>query len=213
MKKIVIAALMLLPMTGFAAGFDCAKAGTRIEHMICDNPELDQLDEEMTQMYRALSKGPDAAQIQKEQREWNKSRNKAQTPEELAQMYDDRMSELAEGKSVPVADKKSEPVQVASPDSEVEMTKVAQTFGMLDFCKRIGTLNGYDAEIKDAKAQMMSELKTKIGTEYDKKHMDKVYGEVMKLASMVDISDAYQTCKITIKPILVGQHSANNSQF
>lgn len=96
MKKIAIATMMFLPMTGFAAGFDCAKAGTRVEHMICDNKRLDDLDSQMSSMYKALLKSPDSEQIQKEQREWNKSRNAAQNHVELTQMYRARLEQLGD---------------------------------------------------------------------------------------------------------------------
>jgi uncharacterized protein len=37
----------LVCLTAQAASFDCAKAQSKVEHLICDNPEISKLDEEL----------------------------------------------------------------------------------------------------------------------------------------------------------------------
>jgi uncharacterized protein YecT (DUF1311 family) len=59
-----------------AASFDCAKAGTKVEHLICDNPELSKLDEELNLAYKtALQDEKQAVTIKQTQKNWIKERN------------------------------------------------------------------------------------------------------------------------------------------
>lgn len=54
MKWVAIALTSLLVVApAAAASFDCAKAVTIVEHLICDNPELSKLDDEMAAKYKA----------------------------------------------------------------------------------------------------------------------------------------------------------------
>ena len=73
MKRLeVLVILALLPLTTFAASFDCTKASTAGEKAICADPELSKLDEQLAKAYkRALQKGP-RAKVQVDQRAWLK---------------------------------------------------------------------------------------------------------------------------------------------
>lgn len=54
-----------------AASFDCAKAQSKVEHIICDNPEISKLDEEMAGMYIAILKASSTSSVlKKTQRDW-----------------------------------------------------------------------------------------------------------------------------------------------
>jgi uncharacterized protein len=48
MKKIILIVLgwIVLSCAVNAASFDCAKAGTKVEHMICDDPDISKMDDE-----------------------------------------------------------------------------------------------------------------------------------------------------------------------
>ena len=76
MKRLeVLVILALLPLTTFAASFDCTKASTAGEKAICADPELSKLDEQLAKAYkRALQKGP-RAKVQADQKAWLKERN------------------------------------------------------------------------------------------------------------------------------------------
>src|SRR5271154_1640391 len=54
--KISFLAAALLPVLSNAASFDCAKAGTSVERLICSTPELSKLDETMAVDYLATLK-------------------------------------------------------------------------------------------------------------------------------------------------------------
>jgi len=59
-----------------AASFDCAKASTKVEKMICADPELSQLDEKLSLLYQgARKKFIDLDSIKQDQRAWLKRRN------------------------------------------------------------------------------------------------------------------------------------------
>jgi len=66
--------LLALPVQ--AANFDCAKAGTRIEKMICADAELSKLDEELSAAYKTVLQDKTKAKAVKQaQKQWMKERN------------------------------------------------------------------------------------------------------------------------------------------
>lgn len=91
----------------WAASFDCAKATTKVEKMICQDAALSKLDEEMTQMYKRalasvtapdnpLSKPGDRGWLKQEQIGWLKyTRNACITAECLKQAYGSQIIKLA----------------------------------------------------------------------------------------------------------------------
>lgn len=81
-----------------APGFDCSKAGTRVENMICDHPKIAQLDSDLADAYKtALRDSPWASanrRIRAEQKEWISQRNRCDTPRCLRQTHHQRISVL-----------------------------------------------------------------------------------------------------------------------
>ncbi len=51
-----------IALSAQAASFDCAKAQAKVEHLICDNPEISKLDDELAAGYKAELK--DEAQVE-----------------------------------------------------------------------------------------------------------------------------------------------------
>lgn len=65
-----------MAMHSSAASFDCAKASTDVEKMICADVELSSLDEQLAKTYKAsMERVVDISGLKKEQREWLKLRN------------------------------------------------------------------------------------------------------------------------------------------
>jgi uncharacterized protein YecT (DUF1311 family) len=93
---IAVSVLMLGANVAAAQSFDCSKAATRTEKMICADPEIAKLDTEMAQQYKALlSAGGDASGVLAVQRRWLvEKRNVAATPGALKQVYVDRIDYL-----------------------------------------------------------------------------------------------------------------------
>ncbi len=81
-----------------APSFDCAKASTRVEFMICDHPRIARLDSELADAYRiALRDSPWASanrRIRAEQKDWIAERNRCRDPRCLRQLYRQRIAQL-----------------------------------------------------------------------------------------------------------------------
>jgi uncharacterized protein len=130
MRRIAFASCVLLSL-GFAtaasaASFDCAKAKSRTEHLVCDTPQLSQLDEQLAQTYRAdLAVSPTPVGLTLAQRQWMADRDKGEstgeagvthrpfTADEMANDYQGRIADLkaeialaakAQATSFPLAD-------------------------------------------------------------------------------------------------------------
>ena len=80
-----------------AASFDCGKAQSTVEKMICADAELSKLDEEIAKVYgEVLKKIPDEALLKKRQRERLKARNLCNDISCLGDYYRGRLAELNE---------------------------------------------------------------------------------------------------------------------
>ena len=80
----------------FAPSFDCAKAGTGPERLICSDRELSKLDVDLSQAYsRAREKSADKNKLKSEQLEWFKrSRNACSDKSCMETAYKQRISDL-----------------------------------------------------------------------------------------------------------------------
>lgn len=68
--------LLLCCARAEAAGFDCAKATSRLERLICEDPILDSLDTQLDGAYRgALDRSNDPSQLKAMQQAWLKTRD------------------------------------------------------------------------------------------------------------------------------------------
>lgn len=105
MKHIVWITLgwLVLTLSAHAASFDCAKAQSKIEHLICDNPEISKLDEDLSKAYSsALGKSEDKQTTVKEQRQWlNEHRNACSDTACLKAIYISRVSKLSNTDAMP----------------------------------------------------------------------------------------------------------------
>ena len=78
--------------TSTSPSFDCRKATTTVEKLICTNPELSKLDVGLAEMYKeAVSKD---RSIRDDQRAWNVEKNKCTDTDCLKTTYEDRISQL-----------------------------------------------------------------------------------------------------------------------
>ncbi|MHB0667894.1 lysozyme inhibitor LprI family protein, partial [Roseomonas mucosa] len=77
-----------------AASFDCAKAGSAVERMICRDSGLSSLDEEMAAAFRAAG-GGGVPELRAGQREWLAERNRCRTESCLRTAYEQRVATLS----------------------------------------------------------------------------------------------------------------------
>ena len=91
---VMAAAMSAVPAAG--ASFDCARATTPVEKMVCASPELSTLDEHMARYYAAarLALGEGGQCLQPDQREWLRRRDRCADTACLKQVYADRLAEL-----------------------------------------------------------------------------------------------------------------------
>jgi hypothetical protein len=94
---IVVLGWLVLWTTVHAASFDCAKATTKVEHLICDNPEISKLDDELAVRYVSiLNDRAHAQEVRSEQAQWIKYRNYCENKTCLSALYRARIQELVD---------------------------------------------------------------------------------------------------------------------
>ena len=98
MKKILLPffiASLSFPMLSCAASFDCAKAAFATEKLICNNPDISKLDEQLGASYKqALESSADKDSLKKSQIEWLKQQRACKDSECLNKVYQARLAEL-----------------------------------------------------------------------------------------------------------------------
>lgn len=91
----VTALLAASPAALQGASFDCGKATSRVDRIICSSDTLSHLDESLAEEYRsALARSADAGRIKSEQRAWIKSRNGCADAACFEQAYRSRLDAL-----------------------------------------------------------------------------------------------------------------------
>jgi len=126
MKQItwIVLSWLVLLTTAQATSFDCAKASTKVENLICGEAELSKLDDELSKAYRqALDQGEDKQKVIKEQRQWLKeSRNSCDASNCLKSVYQNRISELGRKPKIVFRDCADCPEMVAIPAGSFELS-------------------------------------------------------------------------------------------
>jgi uncharacterized protein len=93
MKNFCCLAILSVSINVSAAGFDCSKAATSVEHMICDNKVLSNLDSAMSNLYYSKKD----SNLKEVQLDWVKTkRNNAQSVDELSTLYAEHIQFLSE---------------------------------------------------------------------------------------------------------------------
>lgn len=99
------ALMVALPVQ--AVSFDCAKARTKVEKLICGDAELSRLDEDLSKTYQqTLERSDDKQKLTDEQRQWLKRRNVCTDAVCVKRAYEGRLKELSsKGSHDPVNNK------------------------------------------------------------------------------------------------------------
>lgn len=101
MRIVWITLVWFVPaLTANAASFDCAKAATKVEKLICSEAEISKLDEELSSAYKAVLKDEKqddtVKQVQKQvQKQWMKERNDCSEVVCVKRAYEGRLLSLA----------------------------------------------------------------------------------------------------------------------
>jgi uncharacterized protein len=78
-----------------AASFDCAKAGTSIERMICGDRDLSQLDDTLTAVFTTEVERADGAAVRAGQKQWIAARHGCADAACVRRRYEERIVDLA----------------------------------------------------------------------------------------------------------------------
>ena len=87
--------LVLMPWAR-AATFDCNKASTFVEKVICSDSRLTSMDDQLGRLYKdALAASSDITALKTEQKAWLSSRNQCKDSDCIMKAYADRISALS----------------------------------------------------------------------------------------------------------------------
>ncbi|MER1930744.1 lysozyme inhibitor LprI family protein, partial [Proteus mirabilis] len=84
LKKLILVSFLTLSFNTYSASFDCSKAKTSIEEMICKTEVLSNLDSSMASLYKEKK---DSKLIELQKVWLSNVRNKATTVDELTVLY------------------------------------------------------------------------------------------------------------------------------
>lgn len=102
-----------------AASFDCAKARTKVEHIICDTSDISKLDEELAASYKvALQDKTKADSIKQAQKLWMKGRNACAEEACVQEAYRNRIKQLHQPQTTSAQAAKKMPATLPSSSSE-----------------------------------------------------------------------------------------------
>jgi uncharacterized protein len=88
--------LMLTPLAAWPASFNCAKAASVVEKMICADPGLGRLDEDLASAFKGAKEGTQASDSldSGQKRRLKTTRNACRDKECLRQTYTERIKDL-----------------------------------------------------------------------------------------------------------------------
>jgi uncharacterized protein YecT (DUF1311 family) len=96
-QLLIIFAGLVLAVSAQAASFDCAKAGTKVEKLICADAGLSKLDEDLNAAYKAALKDEQQAEaIKQAQKQWLKERNSCVDANCVMNAYQERLLLLSQ---------------------------------------------------------------------------------------------------------------------
>jgi uncharacterized protein len=95
LRTVFLMGVFTAPMLAHAASFDCAKAASATEKLICGNPAVSLLDEQLGQAYKqALTNSADKDSLKQQQMEWLKQQRTCKDAECLTKTYQARIEQL-----------------------------------------------------------------------------------------------------------------------
>ena len=95
----MLAAMMCWAGAASAASFDCAKAAGKMEQLICGEPQLSRLDEQLGAAYRAVVQQQDEHVWKASQLYWLKQRNACEDAACATARYQERLAEFERRKA------------------------------------------------------------------------------------------------------------------
>jgi uncharacterized protein len=146
----IIFGLLAMTLTAHAASFNCAKAATKVEKLICADAEISKLDEELNAAYKvALHDGKQADTINQAQKQWIKGRNGCSDAACVKGAYVARLSSLAV-KHTTMDDGVAAKQNVTPPTDEDWHCELESTPLARKYCEQARDAKPFAYEIKSA---------------------------------------------------------------
>lgn len=96
MRQALLITTLLVSTFAYGAGFDCTKASTKVERLICSDGELSDLDKTLSEVFSLeLDREKDAPGLRASQKKWLAARNSCGNALCIKQQYERRISELS----------------------------------------------------------------------------------------------------------------------
>lgn len=195
----MVAVLCQTTAAARAASFDCAQASTHLERVICSDPTLSDLDEQVELAYRAVGSGRGAAAIRAGQRRWLREvRDKCADVPCLTEAYSARLNALeARHRRTSRVSRCEPPVGPKSPESVDDCS-----FPVPDQCTDTPSLRRHEwaatlclRRLIDAELEKRKADETKVGPEQVERE-SRVQREFQNLTRAV--CDRYYACDGTM---------------
>ena len=96
MMQRILLLVLFCPTVVIGASFDCKKATTRVENLICVNSDLSWLDDTLSETFALeVTRGEDAAQLRTAQKAWLAARNACTEVTCIQRHYERRIAQLS----------------------------------------------------------------------------------------------------------------------
>lgn len=95
MLRLVFLTLLFLSGTSQGASFDCGKASSRVERLICANNDISALDDLLSEIYVAEVERAEIAGLRASQKSWLSTRNSCADVSCVSFQYEQRIAELS----------------------------------------------------------------------------------------------------------------------
>jgi len=93
---VTVTMMVIMPLVSWCASFNCAKASTRTEKMICSNDGISKADESLAKTYKsALATTQDKATLKQQQKDWLKKRDAVTNEAAMLLLYQERITQLS----------------------------------------------------------------------------------------------------------------------
>lgn len=137
-----------LSLTAHAASFDCAKASTKVEKLICGDAALSKLDVELNAAYKtALQDEKQADTVKQAQKQWMKERNGCADAACVKGAYEARLSLLVVTR-IPSDTAAAAKQNDTPPTSEDWHCELESTPGARKYCEQARDAKPFPYEIK-----------------------------------------------------------------
>jgi uncharacterized protein len=91
----LLLALLLLPTASQSTSFDCGKASSRVERLVCTSKDLSALDDSLSELYSAEVEREQIVGLRASQKKWLANRNACEDAPCVTSYYERRIAELS----------------------------------------------------------------------------------------------------------------------